>query len=58
MALTDAAPGQRRDIAPVPGSDFDAPADLVMLDEALQVVATLVGGEVVYLRDPARLTYS
>lgn len=30
MALTDAAPGQRRDIAPVPGSDFDAPADLVI----------------------------
>ena len=30
MALTDAPPGQRRDIAPVPGSDFDAPADLVI----------------------------
>lgn len=30
MALTDAAPCQRRDIAPVAGSDFDAPADLVI----------------------------
>ncbi|MGO4687917.1 NAD(P)-dependent oxidoreductase [Brevundimonas sp. 2YAF1] len=30
MALTEAAPGQRRDIAPVPGSDFDLPADLVI----------------------------
>ncbi|WP_313102758.1 NAD(P)-dependent oxidoreductase [Brevundimonas sp.] len=30
MALTEAAPGQRRDIAPVAGSDFDLPADLVI----------------------------
>jgi N-acetylglucosamine-6-phosphate deacetylase len=31
-------------------------ADLVLLDDALSVVATLVAGEVVYLRDPERLT--
>jgi N-acetylglucosamine-6-phosphate deacetylase len=30
-------------------------ADLVVLDAALQVVATVVGGQVVYLREPARL---
>jgi N-acetylglucosamine-6-phosphate deacetylase len=31
-------------------------ADLVLLDKQLEVVATLVAGEVVYLRDPERLT--
>lgn len=31
-------------------------ADLVLLDDALDVVATVVGGRVVYLRDPERLT--
>ncbi len=31
-------------------------ADLVLLDEALQVVATIVAGHIVYLRDPERLT--
>jgi N-acetylglucosamine-6-phosphate deacetylase len=30
-------------------------ADLVVLDAALQVVATVVGGQVVYLRESARL---
>ena len=30
MQLTEAAPGQRRDIAPVPGADFDVPADIVI----------------------------
>src|SRR5690606_19556169 len=30
MALTEAAPGGRRDIAPVAGSDFDLPAALVI----------------------------
>lgn len=30
-------------------------ADVVLLDAALQVVATVVGGQVVYLREPARL---
>lgn len=32
-----------------------ARGDLVLLDEELQVVATVVGGEVAYLRDSARL---
>lgn len=31
-------------------------ADLVLLDDALQVVATIVAGRIVYLRDPERLT--
>jgi N-acetylglucosamine-6-phosphate deacetylase len=31
-------------------------ADLVLLDDALDVVATVVGGRMVYLRDPERLT--
>jgi len=31
-------------------------ADLVLLDEALQVVATIVAGRIVYLRDPERLS--
>lgn len=31
-------------------------ADLVVLDVGLQVVATVVGGQVVYLREPARLS--
>ena len=31
-------------------------ADLVLLDNALQVVATIVAGRIVYLRDPERLT--
>ena len=31
-------------------------ADLVLLDEKLEVVATVVGGEVVYLAEPARLS--
>lgn len=30
MALSEATVGGRRDIVPVPGSDFDAPADLVI----------------------------
>lgn len=30
-------------------------ADVVLLDAELQVVATIVGGQVVYLREPARL---
>ena len=30
-------------------------ADLVLLDRNLNVVATVVGGEVVYLRDEERL---
>ena len=30
MALTEASAGGRRDIAPVAGSDFDLPADLVI----------------------------
>jgi N-acetylglucosamine-6-phosphate deacetylase len=30
-------------------------ADLVLLDEAYEVVATIVGGQIAYLRDPARL---
>ena len=30
MQLTEAAPGQRRDIVPVPGADFDIPADIVI----------------------------
>jgi N-acetylglucosamine-6-phosphate deacetylase len=30
-------------------------ADLILLDEALDIVATVVGGQVVYLRDPDRL---
>jgi len=30
MQLTEAAPGQRRDIVPVPGADFDVPADIVI----------------------------
>jgi N-acetylglucosamine-6-phosphate deacetylase len=30
-------------------------ADLVLLDEQLEVAATVVGGQVVYLREPARL---
>ncbi|HCB76847.1 MAG TPA: dihydropyrimidine dehydrogenase [Sphingomonas bacterium] len=30
MQLTEAAPGERRDIVPVPGADFDIPADIVI----------------------------
>jgi N-acetylglucosamine-6-phosphate deacetylase len=30
-------------------------ADLVLLDEDLVVVATIVGGQIAYLRDPERL---
>ncbi|MEX1021218.1 MAG: N-acetylglucosamine-6-phosphate deacetylase [Litorilinea sp.] len=33
-------------------------ADLVLLDAELRVVATIIGGEVAYLRDPARLRHS
>jgi N-acetylglucosamine-6-phosphate deacetylase len=33
-----------------------ARADLVLLDDAFRVGATIVGGEVLHLRDPARLT--
>ncbi|MBX3014309.1 MAG: N-acetylglucosamine-6-phosphate deacetylase [Caldilineaceae bacterium] len=32
-------------------------ADLVLLDDALQVVATVVGGQLVYLRDRARVRH-
>ncbi len=34
-----------------------ARGDLVLLDDQLQVVATVIGGEVAYLRDPARLSH-
>lgn len=30
MQLTEGLPGQRRDIVPVPGADFDVPADIVI----------------------------
>lgn len=64
LSLAEAWPTSSRTAAQALGLDHElgaiAPgyqADLVLLDAQLQVVATVVAGRVVYLREPERLTH-
>ena len=54
--VTSRTPAQSLGLAQQMGSIAPGyQADLVLLDAQLDVVATVVGGQIVYLRDPARL---
>ena len=64
LSLAEAWPASSRTAAQALGvaHEFGAlvpgyHADLVLLDEQLQVIGTIVAGRVVYLREPARLTH-
>jgi N-acetylglucosamine-6-phosphate deacetylase len=63
LSLAEAWPASSRTPARTLGLDGEigslSPgfrADLVLLDRDLEVEATLVGGDPVYLREPARMT--